>query len=105
MRKKASAENIFITLDKDGMLIHAGDTRDNQWQTDKLQAMNPSPRDPAGAGDSLLTCSALAAACGADIWTSAYLGSVAAACQVERIGNIPLSIADITMKLPDTFNM
>ena len=105
LRKKAIAENVFITLDKDGMIIHAGTSEKNQWLTDKLQAMNPSPRDPAGAGDSLLTCSALAAACGADIWTSAYLGSVAAACQVERIGNIPVSIADIMMKLPDNFNM
>ncbi len=105
LRQKACAKNVFITLDKDGMLIHAGNAEDNQWQTDKLQAMNPSPRDPAGAGDSLLTCSALASACGADIWTSAYLGSLAAACQVERIGNIPISIADIMIKLPDNFNM
>ncbi len=105
LRNKASAGNVFITLDKDGMLIHAGTAEENQWQTDKLQAMNPSPRDPAGAGDSLLICSALAVACGADIWTSAYLGSIAAACQVERIGNIPVSISDMMMKLPDNFNM
>ncbi|CCK81672.1 PfkB family carbohydrate kinase [Desulfobacula toluolica] len=99
LRKQALAENIFITLDKEGMLIHEGVPNRDQWETDRLNAMNPVATDPAGAGDSLLTCSALAAALGADIWQCAYLGSLAAACQVERIGNIPISIEDMMAKI------
>ncbi len=99
LRKKALAQNILITLDKEGMLIHEGILDREQWETDKLNAMNPVAVDPAGAGDSLLTCSALAAACGADIWQCAYLGSLAAACQVERTGNIPISIEDLMAKM------
>ncbi|SDT85494.1 PfkB family carbohydrate kinase [Desulfobacula phenolica] len=99
LRNKALADNVLITLDKDGILIHAGASRPEKWVTDRLNAMNPVATDPAGAGDSLLTCSALAAAAGADIWQCAYLGSLAAACQVERTGNIPISIEDMMAKI------
>ncbi len=97
LRQKSGANNIFITLDSEGMLIHAGLESDkpDSYLTDKLEAMNKNPVDPAGAGDSLLTCSALALASGSDIWQSAYLGSIAAASQVSRNGNIPLSVDDM----------
>lgn len=95
LRKKSRAENIFITLDKEGLLIHADIASKNNYLTDRLGAMNKNPVDPAGAGDSLLTCSALALASGSDIWQSAYLGAMAAACQVGRNGNIPLSVNDM----------
>ncbi len=99
LKKQALAENILITLDKEGVLIHAGVTNQETFETDRLSAMNPVVNDPAGAGDSLLTCSALAAASGADVWQCAYLGSLAAACQVERTGNIPISIKDMMAKM------
>jgi len=99
LRKKAMAKNILITLNEEGMLIHEGIPDFDMWETDRLNAMNPVAIDPAGAGDSLLTGSALAAASGADIWQCAYLGSLAAACQVERTGNIPISINDMITKM------
>ena len=97
LRQTSRAKNIFITLDKEGLLIHADvkNKRKDNYLTDQLKAMNKNPVDPAGAGDSLLICSALALASGADIWQSAYLGSVAAACQIGRNGNIPLSVSDM----------
>ncbi|NWH04967.1 PfkB family carbohydrate kinase [Desulfobacter latus] len=99
LRKKSKAENIFITLNKEGMLIHAGQSGTSQWLTDRISAMNIAPQDPSGAGDSLLITSGLAMASGTDIWQAAYLGSLAAACQVERTGNIPLTPADMIRKL------
>ncbi|MCP4129943.1 MAG: adenylyltransferase/cytidyltransferase family protein [bacterium] len=95
LRKKAQAQNIFMTLGKEGILIHAEVSETNEWLTDRLQAMNTSPVDIVGAGDSLLTCSSMAMAAGCGIWQSAYLGSLAAACQVARLGNIPLSSSDL----------
>ena len=95
LKKKAHAENIFITLDKEGILIHAAKSGTENFITDRLSAMNRVPVDPAGAGDSLLTCSALSLAAGSDVWQSAYLGSVAAACQVSRKGNLPLSVDEL----------
>jgi bifunctional ADP-heptose synthase (sugar kinase/adenylyltransferase) len=61
--------------------------------------MNTSPMDVAVAGDSFLTCASMALALGADIWKSAYLGSLAAACQVGRVGNIPLTCEELRMEL------
>ena len=71
----------------------------DEYMTDQLPAFNKAPKDPAGAGDSLLMCSALSLAAGADIWKSAYLGSVAAACQVGRVGNSPLSAEELITEL------
>ena len=98
LRKKSWAKNVFITLDKEGVLIHADNPSEDGFSTDRLSAMNEMPLDPAGAGDSLLTCSALALATGSDIWQSAYLGSVAAACQVSRKGNLPLKINELILE-------
>ena len=55
--------------------------------------------DPAGAGDSLLVCTAMAMALGRSVWESLYLGSLAAACQVGRIGNIPLKTSELLVEL------
>ena len=38
---------------------------------------------------------------GADIWQSAYLGALAAALQVSRVGNAPLTVADFVMEIDD----
>ncbi len=92
LRKKSGAKNIFITLDKEGVLVHAGKPQGRGFVTDRLGAMNPMAVDPAGAGDSLLTGASLALAVGADVWQGAYIGSIAAACQVGEKGNFPLTL-------------
>ena len=89
LRKKTNASNIAITLGAEGVLIHAAQHKKTQWLTDRLPSLNTSPKDTAGAGDCLLVCSAMSLVLGRSIWESLYLGSVAAACQVGRIGNIP----------------
>ncbi len=52
-----------------------------------------------GAGDSFFTCASMALCTGVDIWRSAYLGSLAAACQVGRLGNVPLSVGDLVAEI------
>lgn len=101
LRKKTQAQNIILTLGTEGLIAHAPSIERDNWLTDRLPAFNTAPKDIAGAGDSLLACSALALAAGANIWQSSYLGSIAAACQVSRVGNIPLSISDIELELRD----
>jgi len=101
LRKKARANNIMLTLGAEGLLAHAADAKHEEWLTDRLPAMNQSPKDSAGAGDSLLIASSIAMAVGANIWQSMYLGSIAAACQVSRVGNLPLSPKDIATELAD----
>lgn len=99
LRKKSRAKNILITLGAEGLIAHASKTPNEEWLTDRLPALNTAPKDTAGAGDSLLACCSLSLAVGADIWQSMYLGSIASACQVRRVGNIPLTRRDIMSEL------
>jgi len=99
LRAKAAAQDVFVTLGAEGLLIHARSADGKEYVTDQLPAFNRAPKDPAGAGDSLMTCSAMTLVAGGDIWQSAYLGSVAAACQVGRVGNFPLSADELITEL------
>lgn len=99
LKKQAKAKNIFIKLGEEGILIHSGNSKKDNWLTDKLEALNNSPKDVAGAGDSLLIASAMTIACGASIWEASILGSLAAAIQVGRVGNTPLSVDEIAQEL------
>jgi rfaE bifunctional protein kinase chain/domain len=99
LREKAAADNVLITLGAEGLLIQAGPGETEKWHTDRLGALNLAPKDPAGAGDSLLTCASMALAVGADIWEASYLGAIAAACQVGRIGNLPLTHQELAAEI------
>jgi bifunctional ADP-heptose synthase (sugar kinase/adenylyltransferase) len=82
---------VVVTLGAEGILVQADQSASSKWPTDRLPALNMAPKDAAGAGDSFLTCASMALAVGSDIWLSSYLGSLAAACQVGRVGNVPLT--------------
>jgi rfaE bifunctional protein kinase chain/domain len=97
---KARAENLVITLGAEGMLINA--MHDGELSTDRLPAFNLSPKDVAGAGDSFFLSSAMALRVGADIWQSSYLGGLAAALQVSRVGNSPLTVAELVAEIEES---
>jgi rfaE bifunctional protein kinase chain/domain len=94
---KARAENLVITLGAEGMLINT--LQKGAFVTDRLPALNPSPKDVAGAGDSFFMSAAMALRAGADIWQSSYLGSLAAALQVSRVGNTPMTTAELLSEI------
>jgi len=91
----AKAENVIMTLGSEGLLIQNTPASDKDLRTDRLKAMNSAPKDVAGGGDSVLVSSAMALAAGASIWQAAYIASLAAAFQVGRIGNVPLSAQEL----------
>jgi rfaE bifunctional protein kinase chain/domain len=96
LRVQACAKNIFLKMGEEGLLIHANSKDQNLvWVTDRVDALNSSPKDVAGAGDSLLIAGAMALALGGDIWEAALLGSLAAAVQVGRVGNTPLQVNEL----------
>lgn len=99
LRNKAFARNILLKIGGDGVLIHAETDKNETRLTDKIPALNSSPKDVAGAGDSMLITGAMALACGAKIWESAALGSIAAAIQVSRVGNLPLQSTELLDQL------
>ena len=99
LKQKTRSDNVVVTLGSEGVLIQTNLTERHHLPTDRLGALNSTPKDVAGAGDSFLTCAAMALAVGADIWQAAYLGSLAAACQVGRIGNIPLTHQELVAEI------
>jgi rfaE bifunctional protein kinase chain/domain len=97
LQECARAENVIVTLGTEGLLLHA--PKRGEYHTDRLPAFNMAPKDVAGAGDSFFTCCALALCTGTDIWQSTYLGALAAACQVSRVGNIPLTTRELMAEI------
>ena len=96
LREVACATNVVVTLGPEGLMVHAAEG--DEYCTDRLPAFNSAPRDVAGAGDSLFTCCSLAL-CSGNAWQAVYLGALAAACQVSRVGNIPVNASAITSEL------
>ena len=99
LRKKANARHVFLTLGAEGILVYSPSELEDYLTTDLLPAFNHASKDVSGAGDCLLTCASMALTVGADVWKSAYLGSVAAACQVSRVGNTPLTTDELVSEL------
>jgi rfaE bifunctional protein kinase chain/domain len=95
LRREATAGYVFITLGAEGVLVQSTQGVKNGLETDQLPALNMTVKDVSGAGDCMLTSAAMALVAGASIWESAFVGSVAAACQVGRVGNLPLSAKEL----------
>ena len=99
LRSEGLAKNIFLKLGEEGLLVHACSVGLHDMLTDRIEALNTAPKDVAGAGDSLLISSAMALASGGGIWEAAIIGSLAAAVQVGRVGNTPLSTDELMREL------
>ena len=97
LQAKAKCANIVITLGAEGLLTYG--IGNAGYMIDRLPALNRLPKDVAGAGDSLFATTSLALRAGADVWSAVYLGAVAAACQVSRVGNIPLKRQELADEL------
>lgn len=82
--------NLFITLAEEGVFIHK--IKESLWVNDRIKALSDGVVDPAGAGDCLFISAALAISTNASTWEAAFIGSVAAACQVGNVGNKPINL-------------
>ena len=99
LRQQSVSANVLLKLGEEGLLIHAANHAECDWLTDRIGALNNMPKDVAGAGDSLLITSSMVMAVGGNIWEAACLGSMAAAVQVGRVGNIPMTVRDLMQEL------
>ncbi|MDO9371796.1 MAG: PfkB family carbohydrate kinase [Gammaproteobacteria bacterium] len=99
LRQQSAARNILLKLGEEGLLIHAGNGKGDDWLTDRVGALNTAPKDVSGAGDSLLITSAMTLASGGNIWEAACLGSLAAAVQIGRVGNTPIRTKELLQEL------
>ena len=95
LRSVADAKHVILKLGQEGALVCPSSDPSQPWPPDQVEALNPNPKDVAGAGDSMLIASGMALAVGATIWEAACLGSIAAAIQVGRVGNTPIAVSEI----------
>ena len=89
----------ILKLGEQGILIRFRNTAG--WETDQIPALNSAPQDVAGAGDCMLVASSLALTVGANLWEAGLLGSLAAAIQVGRVGNTPITQAELLHELSE----
>ena len=94
--KQNISKNVIITLNKEGVLIQQGKEK---FSTDKIAALSNVVRDPAGAGDCFLCACSMSFALNKNLWISSYIGSLAAAIQIQKIGNLPIKKNEILNSL------
>ena len=95
----ANAGAAIVKLGEQGVLLHA--RKGKLFETDQIPALNSAPQDVAGAGDCMLVASSLALTVGANMWEAGLLGSLAAAIQVGRVGNTPITQDEILHELSE----
>ncbi len=96
----SNAKNILLKLGSEGLLIYVSEKeRKGNNFTDRIGALNSSPKDISGAGDSLLITTSMVMALGGTIWEASCIGSLAAAIHVGRVGNTPLKSKELLEEL------
>lgn len=103
------SRGIFVTLGGDGLIAFdridtpgsasASDpgieANASRVRGEHVPAFTGHPVDPLGCGDTLLSVATLAMTTGASTLASATLGSLGAATQAQRLGNIPVASTDL----------
>jgi bifunctional ADP-heptose synthase (sugar kinase/adenylyltransferase) len=93
----------IATLGEEGLIAFDrrtdADENPEHWQTrlnaQHVPALSPHAVDQLGCGDALLAAATLTLASGGALVRAAVLGSVAAACQAQRLGNAVISASDL----------
>jgi rfaE bifunctional protein kinase chain/domain/rfaE bifunctional protein nucleotidyltransferase chain/domain len=97
------SKSAMVTLGAEGLIAFSRLTdvtpAPSGWETrlssEHVPALCPIALDPLGCGDSLLAVATLALAGGASLTAAGFLGACAAAVQVQRLGNIPVTAPDL----------
>lgn len=93
----------IATLGPDGLIafdrIPEAELSHDDWQTrlvaQHVPALAPYAVDQLGCGDALLAAATLTLASGGSLALAAVIGSVAAACEAQRLGNAVINAADL----------
>lgn len=87
------ARQAIVTLGKQGLVTFDGRERPlpPRLKSEYIPALSPHAIDPLGCGDALLATSTLALTAGGSLEAAAFLGALAAAFEVQEIGNLPVA--------------
>ncbi|NLX03675.1 MAG: adenylyltransferase/cytidyltransferase family protein [Phycisphaerae bacterium] len=96
---RTDSRNLFVTLGRKGLVIFDGANRtrdgrpnpDARLRSEHIPTLAASILDRLGCGDALLATSTMVLAAGGTLEMAGYLGSLAAAIELGRLGNVPVS--------------
>jgi len=96
------ARHLIVTLEKRGLVVFdrpSDDPRSPDWEgrllSEHLASFRERPLDRLGGGDALLSAATLTMAAGTGLMHAAYLGNVAAALEIAKLGNIPVTADEL----------
>ncbi len=95
----AECKTLILKLGERGVLTHVTDDHESLDSFFIIDSFVDRVVDAVGAGDALLAYATLASLVSDSPAVAAILGSIAAACECEIDGNVPVSPADILAKL------
>ena len=96
VKTKAAAKNLILKLGDKGVFGFSNKKIDNYFSLDSFVT---NVVDAVGAGDALLAYSSLSLFSSKSLPLAAIIGSIAAACECEIDGNIPIKVEKIIEKI------
>src|SRR5207244_8072748 len=72
---------------------------EGRLRSEYIPALSTRTIDPLGCGDALLAAASLTLAAGGSLQAAGFLGSIAAAIEVQHMGNHPISADEIAQSL------
>jgi bifunctional ADP-heptose synthase (sugar kinase/adenylyltransferase) len=97
--QKVDARHAIITMGRQGLVAFdrpAGEVN-GRLTSQYLPALAGRVIDPLGCGDALLAAASLTLAAGGSLAAAAYLGSAAAAIEVQQLGNRPVAAEELSL--------
>jgi rfaE bifunctional protein kinase chain/domain/rfaE bifunctional protein nucleotidyltransferase chain/domain len=103
------AKQAIITLGKQGLVTFdwpkgSAQASGHRLRSEYVPALSSRTVDPLGCGDALLATASLTLAAGGSLQAAAFLGSLAAAVEVESLGNVPVTSERLLGMLVETEN-
>ena len=86
-------------MDERGVYSVIHSEKDQDVFAFSVDSFSKNPVDPVGAGDAFLAYSSLSLILSKSLVVSSIIGSIAASCECEKNGNLPISSSEIIDKL------
>jgi bifunctional ADP-heptose synthase (sugar kinase/adenylyltransferase) len=98
---ETGARQAIVTMGKQGLVTfdHDPDDAGARLRSEYLPALSSRAVDTLGCGDALLAAASLTLAAEGSLQAAAYFGALAAAAEVQVLGNQPLTIDRLTADL------
>lgn len=108
LTKLTSSRAVALTMGSDGLIAFdpladaeggSGDVHRSRMRGQHIPALSGYPVDPLGCGDAMLAAATLSLCAGGTLLMAMFAGSLAAAVEAQRLGNVAVSAADLRSAL------